>query len=179
MMFMDKNFWQHKKLADFTEEEWEAVCMRCGKCCLTKSLEEDKICFSNQMCDGFDFKTGTCSRYKTRLGAFCVKVDMRLLQEEPELLPETCAYRLLYAGKELPSYHPLISGNLNSVHEARKTVLEIPEVYSITEFNDFLSQTVKSTYNTAISPQKRQEIIQKLSRYDVIFIEAYAIPTKP
>ncbi|MFU8776136.1 MAG: hypothetical protein ACNA7M_00505, partial [Roseovarius sp.] len=33
-------------------------------------------------------------------------------------LPETCAYKLLYRGKPLYPWHPLISGDANSVHEA-------------------------------------------------------------
>ena len=117
---MDKNFWKHKKLSDFTEEEWEAVCLRCGKCCLSKSMSEDMIFFSNQICKNFDLKTGKCSCYQTRLSATCAKVDMHLLRTLPELLPETCAYRLLLDGKDLPDYHPLISGDLQSVHKAKK-----------------------------------------------------------
>jgi uncharacterized cysteine cluster protein YcgN (CxxCxxCC family) len=33
-------------------------------------------------------------------------------------LPSTCAYRLLHEGKSLPDWHPLISGDKNSVHLA-------------------------------------------------------------
>jgi uncharacterized cysteine cluster protein YcgN (CxxCxxCC family) len=33
-------------------------------------------------------------------------------------LPETCAYRLLYEGKNLPEWHPLVSGNADSVKNA-------------------------------------------------------------
>jgi hypothetical protein len=47
----------------------------------------------------------------------CIQLTLENL---PQLdwLPETCAYKLLYAGKSLPSWHPLISKNKNSVHEA-------------------------------------------------------------
>jgi len=33
-------------------------------------------------------------------------------------LPKTCAYRLLSEGKDLFDWHPLISGDVNSVHLA-------------------------------------------------------------
>ena len=33
-------------------------------------------------------------------------------------LPSTCAYRLLYEGKDLPVWHHLISGDKDSVHLA-------------------------------------------------------------
>lgn len=164
---MDKNFWKHKKLSDFTEEEWEAVCLRCGKCCLSKSICEDMILFSNQMCCNFDFKTGKCSCYQTRLSATCAKVNMHLLQTSPELLPETCAYRLLLDGKDLPDYHPLISGDPQSVHKARKTVLEMPEVYSINELVEF----AKDMRN--LPPDEAEKRFQ---RYELVYVEKYRIP---
>ncbi len=166
---MDKDFWKKKELADFSEEEWEAVCLRCGKCCLFKTVENNKIFFSNQMCDGFDFKTGKCSRYKTRLGSTCVKVDLNLLKTQGELLPETCAYRLLFEGKDLPEYHPLVSGDPNSVHKARKSVLEMPIIYSI---NDFIA-AMKNIHCLQYGEAERV-----LSRYRVVFVESYALPAK-
>ena len=33
-------------------------------------------------------------------------------------MPKTCAYRLLWQGKPLPDWHPLISGTPESVHAA-------------------------------------------------------------
>lgn len=82
---MDKEFWKKKKLSDFSEKEWEAVCLRCGKCCLLKEVKNNIIFFSNHICNNFDLKTGKCSCYKQRVGPFCAKVDLQLLQTQREL----------------------------------------------------------------------------------------------
>jgi uncharacterized cysteine cluster protein YcgN (CxxCxxCC family) len=37
-------------------------------------------------------------------------------------LPSTCAYRLLGEGKDLPKWHPLISGDPATVHRAGVSV---------------------------------------------------------
>ncbi len=152
--------------------------MRCGKCCLTKGADDSTIWFTNKMCAKFDFQTGCCSCYATRLSENCLKVDLRLLTEEPQLLPETCPYRLLLAGKDLPDWHPLVSGNPNSAHEAKQTVLEIPEVYSEKEYDDFVTH-IRNTDWREKSDEERAQALQQLDRYDLVYIESYPIPPKP
>lgn len=175
---MDKNFWKTKKLSDFSEEEWEAVCMRCGKCCLVKERYGNIICFTNHICDGYDFKTGKCSRYATRICAECIKVDMSVLLKRPELLPESCAYRLLLAGKELPDYHPLVSGTPQTVHEAKQTVLEMPSIHSETEYKKAFEEYRVALFDENISLEECLAAKKKFESVQPVYLMVYDIPAK-
>ena len=131
---MEEQFWKKKSLFEFSEDEWESVCMRCGKCCVSKMSEQGNMLFYNRVCDGIDFSTGLCTRYQNRLCSACLKVDYYLVENERELLPDTCAYRLLYEGKDLPDWHPLISGDKSSVRQAKQSILDVEGVHSEAQF---------------------------------------------
>ncbi len=47
----------------------------------------------------------------------CVRITPERARGD-DALPETCAYRLLARGLELPDWHPLVSGDPESVHRA-------------------------------------------------------------
>ena len=115
------SFWETKKLAEMTAEEWESLCDNCGKCCLHKLEDEDtgKIAFTSVACRLINLNTCRCTRYneRTKLVAECL--DIRKLDvEKYNWLPSTCAYRLLNEGKKLPAWHPLITGSPASVKRA-------------------------------------------------------------
>ncbi len=42
-------------------------------------------------------------------------------------MPDTCAYRLIHEGRPLFPWHPLISGNAQSVHDAGVSAQGITE----------------------------------------------------
>jgi uncharacterized cysteine cluster protein YcgN (CxxCxxCC family) len=115
------SFWKTKKLAEMTAEEWESLCDNCGKCCLHKLEDEDtgKIAFTSVACRLINLNTCRCTRYneRTKLVAECL--DIRKLDvEKYNWLPSTCAYRLLNESKELPAWHPLLTGSPASVKRA-------------------------------------------------------------
>ena len=116
----EPEFWKKKALSDLSPEEWELLCDGCGKCCLNKLERRGKICFTNARCRFLDPESCLCRIYKHRFEKVfdCRDINLKTVLTEPELLPRTCAYRLLAQGKDLPSWHPLITGRADSVHQA-------------------------------------------------------------
>jgi len=117
----DMSFWKIKKLAAMTAEEWESLCDGCGKCCLHKLEYEytKKIVFTNVACKLINLTTCRCTHYneRTKLVADCLDLKQYDFTQY-HWLPSTCAYRLLDEGKDLPAWHPLLSGSTASVKKA-------------------------------------------------------------
>ena len=117
----DMSFWKIKKLAEMTTEEWESLCDGCGKCCLHKLEDEytKKIVFTNVACKLINLTTCRCTHYneRTKLVADCLDLKQYDFTQY-HWLPSTCAYRLLDEGKDLPAWHPLLSGSTASVKKA-------------------------------------------------------------
>jgi len=114
-------FWKTKPLGEMTPEEWESVCDRCGNCCLEKFEDEEsgEVRVIPVACEYLDTATARCLVYtdRTRVSSDCIDLTPEALREI-DWLPETCAYRLLAEGRDLPWWHPLVSGNPRTVHEA-------------------------------------------------------------
>lgn len=113
-------FWQTKQLAEMTPTEWESLCDGCGKCCLQK-LEDDetgRIHLTVVACRLLDIERGRCTDYRSRQTRVPECVRLRPDNVLKLALPSTCAYRRLAEKRELPSWHPLRTGDAGSVHEA-------------------------------------------------------------
>ncbi len=108
-----------------TQEEWESLCDGCGKCCLIKleDAETNKLFYTDVACHLLDSTTCQCKNYKQRKALVddCVALTPNDV-EDFTWLPKTCAYRLLYEGKELPSWHYLVCGDKNAMHEEKMSV---------------------------------------------------------
>ena len=122
---MTPSFWRRKTLAEMTQEEWESLCDGCGKCCLHKFEDADSGVFyhTNVACKLLNLRTCRCRRYATRKRWVpdCVQLTPASIGEFG-WLPHTCAYRLLAEGRDLPDWHPLLSGSADSVHAAAVSV---------------------------------------------------------
>ena len=115
------NFWETKTLEQMSPDEWESLCDGCGLCCLVKIEDEDsgEVFNTSVSCFLLNVETCRCGDYKNRLSKapMCIQLTLNNLSQI-NWLPETCAYKRLNAGESLPSWHPLITKNKNSVHEA-------------------------------------------------------------
>ena len=114
------NFWE-KPLAELDRGEWEALCDGCGKCCLHKLEDADtgEIHATNVACKLLDLHSGRCTNYRGRRAFVpdCVRLTAGTV-DKLGWLPSTCAYRLRAEDKPLPDWHPLISGDPETVHRA-------------------------------------------------------------
>lgn len=139
---LEPEFWKHKKLEDMSKDEWEALCDSCGKCCLNKLEINGKIKFTNARCRFLDCRSCLCRIYEHRFEAVpdCRDIDIAAVREKPRWLPKTCAYLLLDSGRNLPDWHPLITGKAASVSESgmslagRKTVNET----EVKDYEDYI-----------------------------------------
>jgi hypothetical protein len=114
-------FWETTALSDMSEEQWESLCDGCARCCLHKleDAESGEVFYTAVRCGYLEESSCRCSDYPRRSQLMPNCLDLR--REDIEALhwlPATCAYRLLFEGKPLYHWHPLISGSTASVHEA-------------------------------------------------------------
>ncbi|MFC1685237.1 YcgN family cysteine cluster protein [Pseudomonadota bacterium] len=125
MATLDPHFWEHKNMESLSRTEWEALCDGCAKCCLHRLEDEDtrEIHFTNVACQLLDQETCHCGNYAERsvLVPDCITLTPKIL-EDPYWLPSTCAYRLLAEGKALPWWHPLVSGDPDTVFQSGNSV---------------------------------------------------------
>lgn len=114
-------YWKRKTLAQMNKREWEALCDGCGKCCVHKLEYEETgdLVQTNVACKLLDHRTCQCSNYKDRKKYVpdCIKLTPKVVHEM-DWLPSTCAYRLVLQGRDLYWWHPLVSGDPETVHEA-------------------------------------------------------------
>lgn len=122
---MGPPFWEAKRLDEMTPEQWESLCDGCGKCCLHKleDIDNGDIALTNVACRYLDLETCRCRDYANRQRNVSDCVSLRP-ETVPGLrwLPETCAYRLVAEGRGLYWWHPLVSGDPETVHAAGQSV---------------------------------------------------------
>ena len=117
---MSERFWENLALSEMNREQWEALCDGCGRCCVVK-VEDDGGEFqpTAAACKLLDLEACRCTDYaeRTRWVPDCLELTPELAHTL-EWLPPTCAYRRLARGQGLPEWHPLCTGDPDSVVKA-------------------------------------------------------------
>ena len=114
-------FWRRLSLKEMSSEQWESLCDGCGRCCLNKLEDENtgEIAWTKIRCRLLDETLCRCTDYENRSSRVsdCVRLtpsNVRTLN----WLPPSCAYRRLADGHDLCWWHPLVSGDDETVHLA-------------------------------------------------------------
>jgi uncharacterized cysteine cluster protein YcgN (CxxCxxCC family) len=120
-MGIEGRFWEIKSLEEMTAEEWESLCDGCAKCCLHKIEDEDsgQVYFTYVACRLLDIETCRCQDYahRTEKVKDCAYLSPEMVRSIG-WLPASCAYRRLAEGRALAWWHPLVSGDPNTVRLA-------------------------------------------------------------
>lgn len=140
-------FWKTKTLDAMNDQEWESLCDGCGRCCLVKLEDEDTGDYyaTDLVCRLFDETTCRCRDYPNRQKHVddCVRLTPDVVRGIG-WLPPTCAYRLVAEGKDLAWWHPLVSGDPETVVQAGISVKgRIHAVETAMPFTDFVTRIKK------------------------------------
>jgi uncharacterized cysteine cluster protein YcgN (CxxCxxCC family) len=133
-------FWKRKTLAQMSQQEWESLCDGCGMCCVNKLEYEGtgELAQTDTCCKLLDPKTARCRDYKNRkkIVPDCIQLTPKVVAKM-DWLPKTCGYRLVHFKQDLYWWHPLVSGDPETVHQAgisaRGKVIPEDQVEDITE----------------------------------------------
>ena len=124
-MHLGNKFWETKNLIDMNENEWESLCDKCGKCCVIKleDFDTQQVHYTNVSCKLLCEKSASCKDYENRKSIIpdCITLSPDNLKDL-KWMPETCAYKLLNEGKNLPYWHPLLSGNDKEIVKSGNSV---------------------------------------------------------
>lgn len=119
---MRERFWERFELEELTSTEWETLCDGCGRCCLVKLQDDDtdEVFFTSLACRFLNTDSSRCSVYDTRFAKQpdCLHITPALVRDHSDWLPQSCAYRRINEKRGLADWHPLVSGESNSVQRA-------------------------------------------------------------
>jgi uncharacterized cysteine cluster protein YcgN (CxxCxxCC family) len=114
-------FWKRLTLEEMSTEQWESLCDGCARCCLNKLEDWDtgEIVWTAIACELLDDESCRCADYPNRTTRVpdCIPLDPHAVRTLT-WLPATCGYRLVAEGRDLYWWHPLVSGDPETVHEA-------------------------------------------------------------
>ncbi|WP_304951366.1 YcgN family cysteine cluster protein, partial [Sulfitobacter sp.] len=86
--------------------------------------DSGEVALTRVACRLLDDSTCRCVHYENRheFVPDCIVLRPDNLDTHAYWMPQTCAYRLLWEGKPLPEWHPLLTSTPDSVHDAGVSV---------------------------------------------------------
>ena len=126
---MSDKWWDITPLQEMSDEQWEQICDRCGKCCLIKLQDEEEdggeVYYTDVACHLFDGDACQCADYKNRLLRVpdCVQLSPQNL-DALNWMPPSCSYRRLQQGLGLASWHHLVCHDKNRVHTTGNSAMK-------------------------------------------------------
>jgi uncharacterized cysteine cluster protein YcgN (CxxCxxCC family) len=147
-------FWKTKSRQDLTRSEWDSLCARCGRCCVIKFITpaSRQAQYTNLACRHLSIHTAQCRCYQHRKQRVPECIDLYGAPKATfKWLPKSCAYRLWMEGGDLPSWHPLITGNSKSTVKAGMSIAGhvIPEGDSLLPYQSGSQAKPTSTQQKA------------------------------
>ena len=134
-----KLFWEKFTLDQLSQDEWEALCDGCAKCCLLKIVDKKKTFITNIACLKLKIGNCSCSDYSNREKNVkaCLKLTKDNLQTNAKYLPSSCSYRLISEGRPLPQWHHLISKDRDSIHRTNQSIQKYCVSETSVDHNDY------------------------------------------
>jgi uncharacterized cysteine cluster protein YcgN (CxxCxxCC family) len=118
-------WWDSLPLEALDPQQWEALCDGCARCCLHRLEDADsgELHGTRVHCRLLDAQSCRCRDYGNRLQRVphCASLDPARAAAW-DWLPPSCAYRRRARGLPLPAWHPLRTGDPESVHRAGASV---------------------------------------------------------
>lgn len=156
---IESQFWLSTSIENMNNEQWEAICDGCGKCCLNSFIDSDseddfeptdslregeELIYTNIVCQYLDTQSCYCTEYekRTQFVPSCVQLTKENVKDI-FFMPQSCSYRRLYEGRGLASWHPLLNnGSKQAMHKADISVVgkvvKDNEV-DLEDFEDYIS----------------------------------------
>lgn len=156
-------FWETKMLEELSEWEWEALCDGCGRCCMVRleDVETGARIDTRLACRLLDIGTCRCSDYANRHAQVpdCVRLSPQTARDL-DWLPDTCAYRLRAHGQPLYWWHPLRSGDPETVHQAGVSVRSVAISETNAAGRDYADYAIRSRQARAAA----RRVVKRRSR---------------